>query len=400
MPHNPSAQVPIRAAESTGNIPSDRRVRDVSRKIQYLDPSAAPLTVLTKKASKASVYNTKFEWIEKDLPARWDAVNAGGGYTAGATQFVVDHSEYFSVGDVVVIPRTGERVRVTAITLGSDTLDVTRSVGPTAAAGVNDNDNLLILGNAYAEGANAGAEKTNIESYPYNYTQIIRTPFGVTGSQTESENYTGPDKPRLRAEKAIEHMIDIERTILFGERDLDTSVVGTSNQPLRYTGGFLYFATSNVKDFGGVMTEAEVEDWCEDLFHYTGGSDTKFVAAAATPISVLDQLGVARLQLVPRDQTLGMTVKQFVTSHGNLMFTKHRLLEDGYVGTANEGYGGYMLAVDPARIGYRFLRNRDTKLRTDIQAPDLDGWKDEYLTEMGWVVMNPQVHGVGKNITG
>jgi hypothetical protein len=59
-----------------------------------------------------------------------------------------------------------------------------------------------------------------------------------------------------------------------------------------------------------------------------------------------------------------------------------------------------MLAVDPSKIGYRFMRNRDTKLRVDIQAPDLDGWKDEYLTEFGWVVQNPQVHGVGKNITG
>jgi hypothetical protein len=397
LPHNPAAQTPIRAAESTENIPSSRRVRDVSRKIQYLDPSAAPLTVLTKKADKSSVYNPKFEWIEKDLPARWDAVNNGGGYTAGATQIVVDHGNYFSIGDVIVNARTGERLRVTAVTVGSNTLDVTRSVGPTAAAAMNDNDNLLILGNAYAEGANAGAEKTHIESYPYNYTQIVRTPFGVTGTQTNAENYTGPDKPRLRAEKAIEHMIDIERTILFGERDIDTT---STNNPIRYTGGFLYYATSNVKDFGGVMTEAEVEDWCEDLFHYTGGSDTKWVAAAPTPISVLDQLGVARLQLVPSNQALGLSIKQFVTSHGNLMITKHRLLEDGYGGTAGEGWGGYMLAVDPSKIGYRFMRNRDTKLRVDIQAPDLDGWKDEYLTEFGWVVQNPQVHGVGKNITG
>ena len=393
MPHNPAAQTVIRAPESTENIPASRRVRDVSRKIHYLDPSAAPLTVLTKKASKASVYNPKYEWIEKDLPARWDAVNNGAGYTAGDTSIVVDHGAYFSVGDVVLVPRTGERVRVSNVS--TNTLTVVRSVGPTAAAALLDNDDFLIIGNAYAEGANAGSEKSHQETYPYNYTQIVRTPYGVTGTETQTENYTGPDKPRLRAEKAIEHMIDIERTILFGERDIDTS---STDNPRRYTGGFLYYATSNVKDFGGVMTEAELEDWCEDLFHYTGGSDTKFVAAAPTPISVLDQLAVARLQLVPRDQTLGMTVKQFVTSHGNLMITKHRLLEDGY--TTGDGYGGYMLAVDPSKIGYRFLRNRDTKLRTDIQAPDLDCWKDEYLTEMGWVVMNPQVHGIGKNITG
>lgn len=393
MPHPAAVQVPIRAPESTENIPAARRVRDVSKRIQYLDPSAAPLTVLTKKASKASVYNPKFEWIEKDLPARWNAAN--GAVTAGAVAVVVDNAAYFSIGDVFVIPRTGERLRVTGVTVGTNTLDIVRSVGPTAAAAINDNDDFLIIGNAYAEGSLSQPEKSHPETYPFNYTQIVRTPFGVTGTEEQAENYTGPDRPRLRAEKAIEHMIDIERTILFGERDIDTS---STDNPRRYTGGFFYYATSNVKDFGGVTTEAEVEDWCEDLFHYTGGSDTRFVAAAPLPISVFDQLGVARLQLAPRDQTLGLSITTFVTSHGRLNFVKHRLLENGLV--TGDGYGSWAMAVDPSKIGYRYMRNRDTKLRMNIQANDLDGVKDEYLTECGWVVMNPQVHGVGKNITG
>lgn len=395
MPHNSSVQTIVRAAESSENIPAARRVRDVSKRIQYLDPSAAPLTVLSKKARRQSTYNSKFEWIEKDLPARWDAINNGAGYTAGDTSLVVDHANYFSVGDIVNVPRTGEKMRVTTVTVGSNTLVVVRSVGPTAAAALLDNDDLQIIGNAYAEGALSGVEKSHAETYPFNYTQIIRTPFAVTGSEAESENFTGPDRPRLRAEKSIEHMIDIERTILFGERDIDLT---STDNPRRYTGGFLSFATSNLKNFGGVMTEAEVEDWMEDLFHYTASSDTKFVAAAPLPISVLDMLANARLQLVPSDQSLGMRVKQFVSSHGTLFITKHRLLEDGY--TSGQGYGGYMLAVDPNKIAYRFLRNRDTKLRMDIQAPDLDGVKDEYLTEVGWEVDNPQVHGVGTGITG
>ena len=75
MPHNSSVQTIVRAAESSENIPAARRVRDVSKRIQYLDPSAAPLSVLSKKARRQSTYNSKFEWTEKDLPARWDAIN-------------------------------------------------------------------------------------------------------------------------------------------------------------------------------------------------------------------------------------------------------------------------------------------------------------------------------------
>ena len=392
MAITPAVQVPIRAPESTENIPASRRVRDVSKKIQYLDPSAAPLTVLAKKGSKKAAYNPKYEWIEKDLPNRWDAIN---GTTGTGTSWTVDHGEYFSVGDVVLVPRTGERARVTAVDPTTDVLTVVRSVGSTAVAAVANNDDLLIIGNAFGEGTGAAIPKSHPETYPYNYTQIVKTDFGVTGTQDESENYTGKDKPRLRAEKAIEHMIDIERTILYGEKEID---ITSTDNPIRYTGGFFDFADYNAKDMGGVMTEAEVEDWLEDLFWYTGGSDTKFVAAAPTPISVLDMLGVARVELRPSDETLGLSIRQYVTSHGTLNFVKHRLLESGY--TTGDGYGGYMIAVDPAKITYRFMRNRDTKLRTDVQANDLDGWQDEYLTEFGWQLENPQTHGYAYNITG
>jgi hypothetical protein len=388
-------QTVVRAPESTENIPSARRVRDVARRINYLDPSASPFTIVSKqKANAASVFNTKFEWIEKKLPARWDQVNNGAGYASGATTIVVDNGAFFSVGDLVKVPRTGEVFRVTVVTVGSNSLDIIRGVGSTSAAALVDNDDLLIIGNAYTEGSLSGSEKSHQETYPYNYTQIIRTPFGVTGSEAESENYTGPDRPRLRAEKAIEHMIDIERTCLWGERNIDTS--STAN-PRRYTGGFDYFATSNGKNFNGIMTEAELEDWCEDLFHATAGGDTRFLACSPLAVSVIDQLGFGRLQLVPKDTTLGIAVKQFVTSHGTLFITKHRLLDNGLGGG---GYGGVIKALDPNKIGYRYLRNRNTKLRMDIQAPDLDGFKDEYLTEVGFAVMNPEVHGTGTGITG
>lgn len=392
------AQTVIRAAEGTENIPASRRVRDVSKRIHRLDPDASPFTVISKqKANKQSAFNTKYEWIEKDLEARWDQINNGAGYAAGATSVVVDNAAYFRVGDIVNIVRTGEKVLVGAVTTGTNTLDVQRGFGSTAAAAIVDNDDLQIIGNAFQEGDTSGTEMSHQETYLYNYTQIVRTPFGVTGSENESENYTGPDRARLRGEKSVMHMIDIERTFVFGERFLATTgSYATTNKPRRATGGFLYFAVSNVKDFGGVMTEPEVEDWCEQLFLHTGGSDTRFVAASAKAISVFDQLGVGRLELVPSDKTLGMTIKQFVTGHGTLMLAKHRLLE---YGPSGQGYGGHMLAVEPSNIKYRYLRNRDTKLRMDIQANDLDGFKDEYLSEVGFQLMQPLLHGVGKNVT-
>lgn len=388
----------IRARESTENIPANRRIRDVSKKIHQLDPDAAPFTLLLSKARKSTCADPKYEWIEKELAAKWSQVNNATGYAAGAVAIVVDHARYFSVGDIINVVRTGEKMRVTGVTVGTNTLDVARGVGSTAAAALLDNDDLQIIGNAYAEGSPLGLEKSHIEAYLFNFIQIFRHPFGVTGTQDATIGYMGKDKPRLRAEKAIEHKIDIERAALFGERNIDTT---STNNPRRYTGGALFFLVDNIKDAGGALTAGEVWDWLQDVYMHTGGGDSRTLFASPKTITVLDQhaltTGNARLQFVPSDRVFGMSVRQWMTSHGNFNVIKHRLLENGLGGS---GYGGHNLLLDPMAWGYRHLPGRDTQLRTDVQAPGDDAWTDEYLTECGFEITLSKTQGILKNVTG
>lgn len=393
------AQTVIRNRESTRNIPSTRAVRDVSRMIAYLDPDAGPFTNILQRASARVATNPKFEWFEKDLEARWDQVNNGAGYASGATSIVVDNGAYFSVNDVVNVVRTGEKVRVTAVNTGTNTLTIVRAVGSTVAAAMVDNDDLQIIGQAYAEGANKGAEKSHQESAKFNYVEIFRLPFGVTGTQDATENYTGPDRQRLRIEKMVVHKIDLERSALFGERNEDTAgTVGTTDNPIRYTGGLLYFLTSNATNAGGVLTEPTVETFVQNIFGHTGGSaDSRLLLASPLVISVIDQLAAGKQMLVPREKTYGVAITQWVTAHGTLLINKHRLLENGAGG---QGYAGFAIAVDPRACSFRYMRGRNTMLRKDIQNPDADAWTDEYLTEAGWEVHNPELHGVVSGVTG
>ena len=388
------AQTVIRAPESVENIPSSRRVRDVANRIEYLDPDVAPLTLILQKAKAKSCSNTKFEWPEKDLPARWDQINNGAGYTNADTSLVVDNGAYFSIGDIVNVTRTQEKFRVTAV--ATNTLTVVRGVGSTAAAALLDNDDLQIIGNAYTEGSLSGAEKSHIETYVFNYTQIVRTPLGVTGSEMASENYIGPDRPRLRAEKNIEHRIDLERTALFGERNNDT---GSTANPRRYTGGLFYYLTgaTNTTDMSGIMTDPELETFLQNVFQHTGSSNSRLFLASPLIISVIDQIAVGRLNVMQGAETYGLAIKQWVTGHGTLNIVKHRLLE---AGPSQVGYSGYGLALDVNKLAFRYLQGRNTKLLVDIQANDLDGIKDEYMTEAGWQVANPLLHGIVKGVTG
>lgn len=387
----------IRAHESTKNIPSGRNVRDVSKGIQYLDPDATPLINFSTEGArrKKVARNPKFEWNEKGLPPKSDQVN--GAVTNAATSIVVDNASYFGLNDLVKVPPTGEVFRVTAVTTGTNTLTVSRAVGSTTAAAIADNADLLIIGNAFAEGAAKPAVRSHQETTPFNYSQIFRHTFGETRTQANTDTYIddGSGRQRLRMEKAIEHKIDIERAFLFGERNEDAS---DTNSPIRYTGGLLYWATSNSKAAGGTLTEAELEDWLEDVFQYTGGSDTRLLLASPKVISVLDQIAASRIQVVSdRNLTYGVAVKTWVTGHGNLIIAKHRLLTDGAGGS---GYSGYAFAIDPKKIRYRFLQNRDTKLNTNIEDNGDDRYTDEYLTECGVEVANPEVHGVLTGVTG
>lgn len=406
MAHNPAVTVkqgsaaagaafsPVASDQTVGyGTVTSVLVRDVGRKIFYVDPSAAPFTLLTERAGNMTASNVKFEWYEKELRNKRDAINNGSGHTAGDATIDVDNGSYFQVNDLVIVPRTNEIVHVTSI--ATNTLTVTRAAAGTSAAALVDNDDLFIIGSAWSEGDNVGIPDEWQEAQKYNYTQIFRRPFGATRTRQNIEGYFGDTRSTLRAEKAIEFALDLERAFLFGSRSENDP--GATNQPRRTTGGFTYWATSNIKDAGGTLTEAEMEDWLADVFAHTSSGNSRVLMAAPKVISVIDQLAAGRLQMVPSDKTYGIAVKQWLTSHGTLNIVKHRLLENG-VGTGN-GYGGWALCVDPKNLKFRPLRNSDTKLLMNRQQPGVDGWVDEYLAEVGLEFHVPVTSGILKNVS-
>lgn len=389
----------INTHESTLNVSTSRAVRDVGKGIAYVDPDSAPLTVILMKAKNGTrvASNNKVEWVEKNMyPELTDQVNNGAGYTAGDTSIVVDNGARFNTGDLVKVGRTEEVLYVTSIS--TNTLTVTRSAGDasgTAAAALVDNDDLFIIGNSQKQGASVLTPKSHDESYVYNWCQIFRTPFGTTNTEANMENYTGPDRPRLRKEKAAEHRLLMEKALLFGERS--DNLGGGNDTPAYAAGGLLYFCTSNNKTSVGTLTEPEIEDWTEDLFQKTGGSDSRLWVAGPKTVSIVNLLASSRIQVVPKEDTFGVTIKQYVTGHGTLNIVKHRLLVDG---TNGDGFEGLSFGIDPSRIKYAHLRNRDTKLETDRQAPGDDKWTDEYITEATFQIENPAYHGTLEGVTG
>jgi hypothetical protein len=374
----------IRTAESTANVPSGRNKRDVAEILHYLNPEAAPLTAFVTQGIKRKrvARAPKIEWQEKgDVPK---ASTADAAAIAADTEIGVADPQHFKVYDVIRNADTGEVMYVTAVDTTAGELTVTRSIGDTAAADVTSGDDIVIIGSAKPEGANVGTPHSYVETTPYNFIQIHEQVCGETDTQQNTDSYiNGSSRERLRKEKAYEIRVDIERAFLLGERSED---VTDPNNPIRTSGGFLFYATQN-NESSVALDEATIEGWLEGVFAYTGGSGTRLLLASPSVITQLDQLAASKIQTVAdANATYGIGVKTYVTGHGNVVVVKHHLLTGAY--------DGYAIAVDTDKVAYVYQQNLDLKLHRDVQPNGAQRWEDAYRAHVSLAVMNPELHGV------
>lgn len=375
----------ISTVRSTGNVVAVRRVVDIAGKIDVLEPDAAPLTQLTKKMDKKVAINPDFKWLEEEALTKTSAAAATSTPTATQVTVTTGHGVRFRAGDIVKDVSTGEHLLVTNVS--TDTLDVTRAFGSTSADTVADTDVLLIVGNSNEEHATKRTQKIGDQTEKTNYTQIFRTPFGISDTAANSEMYGGKDMKHIRMMQLIEHQKEIERSMWFGEPKLYTS--GTHYR--RATGGVDYFISTNAQDAGGTLTETEFLTFLRTGFRY--GSKTKWLFAAPILTAAISFWGHQKLQVTPRDKTFGIAVMQWLSPFGMVNIVNSNIFTETTV------YSGYGYLVDPSQVKYRFLRNRDTKLKTNIQDPSADGQEDEYISEVGLDFRQEKKAAVLYNIT-
>jgi Family of unknown function (DUF5309) len=364
---------------------------DMADEILELEPDQAPFVTLLKRLRKVKSTNPKFQWQE-GLSMPW-LTTLSASATNVATALGVTQ-DIFRVGDVVRITTTGEAILVTATATGAIT--ATRGLGSgtgsaagaIAAVSAANASELFIVGNANAEGATLREIKHPQLNAQFNYTEIFRTPFGVTGTEDATEHYGGDERARLRAKFGLEHVRNIERSFWFGARDI-------KNVNQRTTGGVVEFLASNVTPAVGTLTEAAWKTFLKQGFRY--GSARKVLFASPTVKVAIDgfPLSAARMNDPGSgNNKWGIDVVTYYSSQGVVDVVMHRSWNDSAT------YGGFAFLIDPDNVAYHYLEGRDTMLRPNVQAPDYDGFKDEYLTECGLSLANEATHAMLKGVTG
>ena len=375
-----------------------RLIVEASDKIMLLEPNKHPLVSLMTSVGKvydgkawkgngilkAATGNPEFSWFEDFYNGRYCTV--AGALKDDDVIITVDgagtNSAYlFTVGDVVKNSLTDENMLVVEITSGSS-ITVERAFGSTAAAAIDDDSGLFIVGNVNEENSGARNVNTTRAAKESNYTQIFKTSITVSGTEREANLYGGPDLPYLRAKHGTQHALDIERAFWWGEMKTSYSV-GTQGHPRRTTGGILEWIKASgapIFDATGGLTVAEFNVFLREAFTY--GSDSKYLFTGGILLNTLNEVARGQIQMRPLEKSYGMSIGTWTTPFGTINIIHNPLFVQAYAGTA--------FVIDMDCLKYRYMNNRDTKLFTNVQGNDVDGQIDQYVSEVGLQRMQGQ----------
>lgn len=405
------AETILSGQRDTLNIETSRKKTDAEPKIALFDPQSTPLVtalytigreynkdgngrvaVSGVPLMKAVASNPEFTWWEDELIGFKSSINLAAGYSASATSLVVDDGSAFGANDVVLVSRTAEIMEIDEV--ATNTLTVRRGVGNSGTGvALLDNDELIVIGSAYPEGASSNSGRSTKEVKGFNYTQIQRTPIEETRTFSKTELWTGADWVFEVKKQGIEHLKKIERTLWYGKREESTNTTNNAaGKPKRYTGGIIgQFIQTNVTTFNGTMTEADFNSYLEAQL--ARGSSMKYTFCAPRVLSVISNFAQGRLKTVQDEKIYGMSIQEYQSPHGLVKLVRQPIFAE------TSQYAGTMVTIDMNNLKYRYLQDSDVALLQNRQQNDVDGRKAEYLSETGLQMMLEKEAGMANGIT-
>ncbi len=361
-------------------VSADRHVVDMQKKVYMYDAGSNPaLRALTARSQTIPVKSFEPKWLEDEPVPEWEVTTASA--LVGATTIPVSNGRAHKAGDVIGVPRTGEYMLVQSV--AADNLTVARGAAGSTAAALNNAENIINLGLYDTEGNRSPVAKSTITSTKSNFTRTLKTPVELSRTLSQVELYGGNERPRLRVNAAQKHARLLELEFFHGIKYEDLS----GNEPRRYAGGLDHFVTSNVLNASGPVSESELYEWLGTVYrHGVDGatSTSRVLFCGQVLMNTISMWGQAKLQTdSKRNARYGFHIRTLLTPYGELDIVYHPLLENEYAG---DGY-----VVDMS--GIKIAQLQPTILETNVQETDRDGFKDQYLSEQTYIIINEKAHG-------
>ena len=279
-----------------------------------------------------------------------------------------------------------------------------------------------VIGSQWAEGSGAPDGWRDEMSDTEFYTQIFKTSVPLMTGSSMATRYGGfaNEWKRIYAEHLKSHKMDLEHAFLFGYGQYGAgSTVGVDS---RTSWGMIPFLENNggkryELDYDGSVpvgagydvnagfTYDGITDVMDDFMNYEGGnSGQKLCLTSRKVINHLNKmgddgfvqksLGTNGSQLfnaslnVKKSSFMPIDISSVTTSWGGLNFIAHPFFRGDMADKA--------VCIDLSNVALRPLSgngiSRDTFVETNIQDNDIDGRKDQIITEAGLEVLLPETH--------
>lgn len=384
----------IAGLRGSGDWGTDERPKNFRESILFYSPNGdAPLFALTSKMGKKSVNDPEYAWwAESNNLFR---LQANGTFASGVTTITVDSADptsttmgdlygnatHLKEGDLLLVEKTdqatydNEIIQVTSV-ISATQFTADRGVAGTTAASIANDTYLTLIGSSYAEGTGAPAATSKNPVKFYNYIQIFKDSYELTGTADKTASRTGSAWSNDKKRKMFKHSADIEWAMLFGRRYETT---GSNGKPLRFFGGLREQIPQATPANGGrttvfstAVSAATFADAVSPCFDFDfGGGDTRIGYCGnwvRTEMGkVIQGTTGIRMELGNVIKMYGQAFQEFIMPQGRLLLKSHPLL------SRHPRYMKSMFVVDPSVIKYVTMAGRpDGKVKDDVQNPDED----------------------------
>ena len=338
---------------SNQNIVGARKGDFASGLLQTQPTGSAPLLALSSGMASRDAVDTVATWFEENhLTGNINVTNNA----ASGTSFTVDDATQVIAGMIFYVESTGEYVYIDSV--AASILTVTRGYGGTTVTALNGSSTpepIQRIGTAFEEGSAKPTAYANLGFPRFNYMQIFRSAWDVTGTAAAVNFHTGDIVAKNKADAAIFHAEDIERSSIWGIK-----AIGTLNgKPFRSMDGLQAQILTNL------YVESTNTAWADDMRPFLqsifetnikGQPNERIAFCGNTVLAVLEDMARkdSTINLVPGQTDFGMEIMTMRTPFGTVKLMSHPLFNENAVRTQE------MMILHPAAIEYRYLRRTFT----------------------------------------
>ena len=388
----------VAGLRGTGDWATDERPKNFREMIMWRNPNGnAPIFALMSRVQKESTDDPEFSWW--DEPSDIIRLQINGALSSSETTIVVDSSDpstsapgnvwgiatHLKPGDLLLVePSTDnatydhEIIEVDTV-IGATSFTAKRGRAGTTAASISDDGYITKIGSSFSEGTGAPTSASRNPIKYFNYTQIFKDTYELTGTAEQTKTRTGDPVKNDKKRKAFDHARDIEMALLYGQRNETT---GDNGKPLRTMGGLRSFIPSNTTTIFGSVTVTNFLNAVYPVFDFDSPAGDERIGfcgnVALNTLNLMIQTDSnTQIQWGGVIKQFGMEFREFIMPQGRLLLRSHPLLNRHGL------YRESMFIIDFAALRWRPMRNRDTKFKDNVQSADEDLRRGYWQTEAG-----------------